>query len=168
MELLQKIKEWWFGLTKLWKIIVIFFIAVLIFSVIYALFFENKLDEKAIQKILDKNLVGSFSKDMGGYGIGRDYEFKLTKDGKVYKYAGKVTSWDQYSGKKRTDNFSGEMDTKLTDYESGYGKRKIWKCSTGELAGLFALIYESDSFGPPTSAQLSNDNGKDYAVIILR
>ena len=167
---MKSLSNWWNGLSKFWKWGVIILAISGIVGVTYEFFFKLKLNDNEVEILLDRTLKGSYSKTVGDYGTGYDYEVKISKEGNDYTYIIKRRHWDKYSGKDETTEYTGNMAKKLVEIEKTIAgstyKNIIWFCETGPMANQFGFIKGNTGFSP-VQAQLVNSAGESFAIISM-
>jgi hypothetical protein len=167
--------KFWSNLSSTYKIVIVSTIVVLIAGAYYMDSLKYVVNADKVAVLENKVLKGSFSKMVGDYGAGYDYEVQIKKVGENYEYTIDRRHWDQYSGKNERERFNGTMSNKFVDYDSEVAgtttKEIIWKCETGGMAGQFAFLTHNAELKNESGlieARLFNNSGNSFACITLQ
>jgi hypothetical protein len=167
--------KFWQNLSATYKIVIVSVLVIAIVGFYYVDSLKYVVNADKVGILENKTLTGSYSKSMGGYGTGYDYEVQIKKSGEKYEYTINRRHWDQYSGKNEFEKFNGMMSEKFVDYDSEVAGTKskeiIWMCETGGMAGQFAFLThnaELKSESGLIEARLFNSKGDSFACITLQ
>lgn len=167
--------KFWQNLSNTYKIVIVSLIVLVIAGAYYMDSLNYKIKADNVAVLENKVLKGSYSKLVGSYSAGYDYEVQIKKVGENYEYIINRRHWDEYSGKNEIQKFSGTMASKFEDYESEVAgttsKEILWKCETGGMAGQFAFLTHKGELKNESGyveARLFNTKGSSFACITLQ